>query len=287
MTVHLLVRETPDIPVETDTVTPSHFFKAGAKKIAALPVQQGNQTRELGDFFEIKGQLGDSVDSTEIQVSGDLRKFKMLGRGMKGGRLEIVGDAGMYVGAEMVAGRIHVTGSVGSWAGAEMQGGNVQIEGDAGDCLCASYRGSLEGMKGGRVYVAGDAGREMASHMRRGFIAVKGSVGDHAAAKMQGGTIVVLGALQQRFGISATRGMLIVLGKVESLLPTYRYSGTADREFVPYYLNYLRSRRPDFIPGAVEATEKWIKFMGDFAEGRPYVEVYARTAQNTHLLQER
>ena len=165
MTVTVTLRETPELPLEADSITPTHFAGKTAQEIGALPLQQGNQVIQLKDFFDISGESGPTPDETEIIVKGNLRKVKMIGKEMNGGRITIEGDTGMYLGAEMIAGRIHVKGSVGDWAAAEMEGGNIQIEGDAGDYFCSGYRGSTDGMKGGRVYVAGNVGREMAAHL--------------------------------------------------------------------------------------------------------------------------
>jgi formylmethanofuran dehydrogenase subunit C len=284
MPVNLKLTKELEIPIEADSITPTNFAGKSAAEIGKLPVMQGNQELTLSDFFSIRGSAGSEVDDTEIIISGDLRRVKMIGKGMNGGRIIIEGDAGMHLGAEMIAGRIYVKGSVGAWAAAEMEGGNIQIEGDAADYLCAGYQGSKEGMKGGRVYVAGDVGREMASHMRKGFIAVKGNVGEHAAVRMMGGTIIVVGNISGRLAFEATKGMILCLGKVDSLLPTYKFSGTSEREFTNYYLNYLKDRRPDFLSDDIAYTEKWVKFMGDLAEGDPKEEIYVLAKNNEHLL---
>ncbi len=283
MTVNLTLTTEPELPIEADTVTPSRFAGKSLAEIGALPVQHGNEIRELKDYFSIKGEAGETADDTEIVIDGDLKKVKMIGKGMNGGKITVNGDVGMYLGAEMIAGRIHVKGSVGAWAAAEMQGGNIQIEGDAADRLCAGYRGSIEGMSGGRVYVAGNTGREMAASMRKGFIAVKGNVAELAASRMQGGTIIVCGNLGERAGVGAKKGMIFVLGKLESLIPTYLPSGTSEREFTNYYINYVKSRRPDFIQGDISSSEKWVKYMGDFAEGDPREEIYIRAKLNEHM----
>lgn len=284
MTINLSLRHAPDIPIEADIITPNNLAGLPLEKIRRLEVIQGNTRKELGVFFDIKGDSTESVEETEISIAGDLRRVKMIGKGMNGGHIIIKGDAGMHLGAEMIAGRIHVNGSVGAWAAAELKGGNIQIEGDAGDCLCAGYRGSTEGMTGGRVYVAGNAGREMASQMRKGFIAVKGDVGEMAAIRMQGGTIIVSGILGARVGAEASRGMILALGRMHSILPTYRLSGISEREFTGYYLRYLKEKRPDFVPFELNPNEKWIKFVGDFSEGDPREELYARYATNNHLV---
>jgi formylmethanofuran dehydrogenase subunit C len=284
MTVVLKLKGPLDLPLEADTVTPSHFAGKKLEAIRELPVLQGNRTLPLKEFFDITGRTGKTVDETEVVVSGDLRKVKMIGKGMDGGRVTVEGNVGMYLGAEMISGRIVVNGSVDAWAAAEMQGGNIQINGNAGDYLCAGLRGSADGMTGGRVYVAGDVGREMASHMRKGFIAVRGNVGAMAAARMKGGSIVIVGNVAERLGVEATRGMIFVLGKIDSVLPTYRLSGRSEREFVSYYIRYLKSRRPDFVTEDISADEEWMKLVGDFAEGDPRQEVYVRTSKNEHIL---
>ncbi len=274
MTITLELTHQPDMPIEADTITPSDFRNKTISSIARLPVQQGNRSYPLSDFFHIGGIPSPSIKETEIVLHGDLSRVKMIGRRMNGGRITIRGNAGMYLGAEMIAGRIHVIGSVESWAAAEIQGGNIQIEGDAADYLCSGYRGSADGMRGGRVYVAGNVGRDMAAHMRRGFIVVKGDVGENAAAKMRGGSIVLLGDVSRRVGVQATRGMLFILGHMKSLFPTYKPSGIARRPLVDYYLRYVLNHRPDFIGERDVLDARWLKLVGDFAEKDPREEVY-------------
>jgi formylmethanofuran dehydrogenase subunit C len=283
MTVLLSLKQVPDIPIEADTITPTAFAGKTLAQIGQLKVMQGRESRELRDFFEITGEPAGSAEETEITVRGDLRKVKQIGKGMNGGRINIEGDVGMHLGAEMIAGRITVTGSVDAYAGAEMSGGNIQIEGDAGDYLCAGYRGSPDGMTGGRVYVAGNVGNEMALHMRKGFIAVKGNVGAMAATRMKGGSIIVCGELGPRACTEATKGMLFALGKVSSLPPTFKHSGNSEREFTGYYIRYLKSRKPDFLQSDISYSEKWAKFVGDFAEAESKMEIYTRLVMNPHL----
>lgn len=284
MPVTMSLKQPLDVPVEAETITPGRMAGLTLPEIRKMEVYQGNQTLTLGEVFAIKGRASKRAEDTEIVLQGDLRKVKRIGQSMDGGQIHVEGSAGMYLGAEMVSGRIHVTGSVDSWAAAEMRGGNIQIEGDAADYLCAGYRGSWEGMNGGRVYVGGSVGREMASHLRRGFIAVKGNVDAPAAARMMGGSIIVVGNMKDRVGIQATRGMVFVLGSIESILPTYKFSGTSEREFAGYYLRYLQSRKPDFLTYSIGSDERWMKFLGDFAEEDTWAEIYVREAANKHLL---
>ncbi len=274
MPVTLRLRDSVDIPVEAEVISPTRLAGKTADEIAALPVRQGNRTLPLASFFEVEGSAGPSASSTEVVVHGNLQRFKMLGAHMDGGVLVVEGSAGAHLGAGMIAGRIRVNGSVGPWAGAEMRGGNIQVEGDAGDHLCGAYPGSLEGMRGGRVYVAGDVGAEMASRMRRGLVVVRGNVGPDAACGMQGGTIVVFGQAGPRLGVGATRGMVVLVGGAVRVFPTFRFSGTAPREFIHYYLRYVWGRRPDFNSDIVAPDALWTKYIGDFSGPRPRAEIY-------------
>ena len=79
MTVILSLREAPDIPLEADTITPTHFAGKSVKDIEEIPIQQGNEVLKLKDFFDISGESGPTPDETEILIKGDLKKVKMIG----------------------------------------------------------------------------------------------------------------------------------------------------------------------------------------------------------------
>ena len=75
----------------------------------------GKRQCRLDDFFEVEGEAGD-----ELEIRGDAGKVKWIGRGMTRGRITIVGNAGMHLGAYMKGGAIEVTGNASDWVGAEM-----------------------------------------------------------------------------------------------------------------------------------------------------------------------
>ncbi|NHI83202.1 MAG: formylmethanofuran dehydrogenase subunit C [Candidatus Thorarchaeota archaeon] len=283
MTVHMKLRATLDLPIEAESITPSSFARRSLHEIRDMPVIQGNSIHHLSEFFDIDGTAGPTAKETEILLSGNLNQVKMIGKGMDGGRIKIEGNAGMHLGANMKSGRIHVIGSVGSWTAAEMAGGNIQIEGDADHNLCSAYRGSKTGMTGGRVYVKGNVASELASHMCRGFIVIGGDIGPLAAARMMGGTIILCGNVDERIGVEATRGLIICIGTVKSILPTYRLNDTANNEFIGYYLRYLKSKRPDFLDDNISTKEQWTKFIGDFSEDNPRLEIFLQTKTNKHM----
>jgi hypothetical protein len=80
--------------------------------------------------------------------------------------------------------------------------------------------------------------------------------------------------------------MIIHLGKLDSMLPTYKFSGISEQEIVNYYLRYLKDRRPDFLEQEIDPQEKWMKFSGDFAEADTDEEIYLRASKNAHLYME-
>ena len=101
---------TTTIPVEAECVTPDNLADKRAAEIAALPVQHGNASVPLGEFFKVEGDAGDG----EVVVEGDCSRVKWLGTGMTTGHLTIRGNAGMHLGSEMRGGEptaVHVARS--------------------------------------------------------------------------------------------------------------------------------------------------------------------------------
>jgi formylmethanofuran dehydrogenase subunit C len=227
---------TTTIPVEAECITPDQLAGKTAAEIATLPVQHGNASAPLGEFFHVEGDAGDR----DIHLEGDCSRVKRIGAGMTSGRLTVEGSVGMHAGAEMRGGSLVVIGNAGDWAGAEMRGGTIRVRGDAGNLVGAAYRGSPVGMRGGVILVDGKAGSEVGSGMRRGFIAVGGDVGDFAGASMIAGTILVFGNLGGRAGAGMKRGTVAVFGSEPQLLPTFRFDCVFRPSFLPLYLRRLR-----------------------------------------------
>jgi len=258
----LTLRAMSDVPVEADSITPDRLAGRTRAEIEQLPVLEGNRPARLADFFTVAGEADDGV-----RVEGDCSRVKHIGRGMREGRIEIEGDAGMHLGAEMRGGTIVVRGSVGDWAGAEMRGGRLHVTGDAGHLLGAAYRGSVRGMRGGTIVVEGTAGNEVGCAMRRGLIAVGGGVGDFAGVMMLAGTLFVFGPFGLRTGAGMKRGAIVAHGEAvepPKLLPTFRFDCEYAAPWVPLYLRALREsglRIPDLAPDGL-----YRRFSGDFTE---------------------
>jgi formylmethanofuran dehydrogenase subunit C len=229
----LTLKAPPTVPLEAEILSPDTIAPLRHDEVAALPVFLGKRQRRLDDFFTVEGDGND-----ELEIRGDLARVKWIGRGMTRGKITIVGNAGMHLGAYMKGGTIEVRGNASDWVGAEMTGGLIRIRGDAGGQIGAAYRGSLSGMNGGAILVEGSAGIEVGMRMRRGIIAVKGPVRDFAGLQMKGGTLFLLGGAELRTGAWMIRGTIVCLKPI-ALLPTFAYDCTYKPVFLHLYAGRL------------------------------------------------
>ncbi len=234
MTTILTLKERPVVPLEAEVLSPDLLAGKSRAEIRALPVFLGKRQHRMDDFFEVEGE-----GSEELELRGDLGRVKWIGRGMTRGRIRIVGDAGMHLGAYMKGGAIETTGRASDWAGAEMSGGFIHIRGDAGGQIGAAYRGSLSGMNGGTILVEGSAGIEVGMRMKSGVLAVKGPVRDFAGLQMKGGTLILMGGAEIRTGAWMIRGTILSLVPVR-LLPTFSYACTYLPPFLKVYARRLQ-----------------------------------------------
>ena len=223
----LTLKEQPAVPLEAEVLVPDVVGPLKNSEVRALPVFLGKRQRRVDDFFDVEGD-----GSEEIEIRGDAGRVKWIGRGMTRGRITVVGNAGMHLGAYMKGGAIEVTGDASDWIGGEMRGGLIRVHGNVGGQIGAAYRGSLSGMNGGTILVDGTAGTEIGMRMKRGIIAVRGPVRDFAGLQMKGGTIVLMSGAEMRTGAWMARGTIIALTPV-TLLPTF----SAACEFNPVFVN--------------------------------------------------
>ena len=143
------------IMVEAEVIRPDIFAGKKKEEIEGLLVWQGPKQLPLSEFFDVDVDAAANClapEETNILIEGDVSRVKRIGQGMKAGRIEIHGSAGMHLGAEMAGGSILVQGDAGSWAGREMKGGLLHIAGSAGDHVGSAYRGSWRGMTGGQIH---------------------------------------------------------------------------------------------------------------------------------------
>jgi formylmethanofuran dehydrogenase subunit C len=231
----LTLKEPPVVPLEAEVLSPDAMADLTDDAIRALPVFLGKRQRRLDDFFSIEG-----APSDELEIHGDATKVKWIGKRMTRGRITIVGNAGMHLGAYMKGGTIDVSGNVSDWLGAEMSGGLIRIAGNAGGQVGAAYRGSLSGMTDGTILIGGSAGLEVGMRMKRGTIVVGGMVRDFAGLQMKGGTIVLLSGAELRTGAWMVRGTIISLKPIP-LLPTFSYASTYNPTFLRLYAKHLET----------------------------------------------
>ncbi len=240
------------ITVEAEVIQPDVFTGKSRKEIEGLPVWQGPAKLPLGEFFdvEIQGNQGNSSsEETTIVIEGDVSRVKRIGQGMKTGKIEVLGTAGMHLGAEMVGGSILVRGDVGSWAGMEMKGGLIRILGSAGDHVGSAYRGSWRGMTGGQIQIVGNARSQLGGGLVGGQIVVEGSVENFCAIRQNGGLILVKGSAVRGVGAEMTGGTLAVCGKIS--------------RFSPGFMEVGREENP--LLGDLQLEGRFAKFTGDYA----------------------
>jgi formylmethanofuran dehydrogenase subunit C len=253
----LNLKEQPAVPLEAEVLSPDVMASLDQDAIRALPVYLGKRQLRVDDFFDVEGEASD-----QLEIRGPAAKVKWIGRGMTRGRIAIVGDAGMHLGAYMKGGAIEVSGNASDWVGAEMSGGLIHIHGNAGGQVGAAYRGSLSGMRDGTILIDGSAGMEVGMRMKRGVITVGGAVRDFAGLQMKGGTIVLLGGAELRTGAWMARGTIVSLAPIE-LLPTFAYACTYNPTFLRFYAKRLQGLGFS-IPYAVE-DGAYRRFTGDAA----------------------
>ncbi|WP_456482449.1 formylmethanofuran dehydrogenase subunit C [Methanopyrus sp.] len=260
--VVLTPKDEPDVPLEAEVISPDELAGKSEDEIASLEVHEGNRTVELGEYFDVEGNAGDSPEETRIVIDGDAPWVKLVGYGMSAGEVVIEGDAGRHVGAEMKGGKLIVKGNANDWVGREMKGGEIVVYGDAGNYVGSTYRGEWRGMSGGRIVVHGDAGNEIGEWMSDGEIIIEGEAGDMIGIHMQGGTIIVKGNVGVRAGTQMEGGTVVVCGRAEDVLPSFRYEGIEE----------------DPVDGV---TGTFHRFTGDYVNG-PKVEgkLYLNTALN-------
>lgn len=255
--ITLTLKEPPTVPLEAEALSPDVLADLSHDAIRALPVLLGKRQHRLEDFFAVEGAASD-----EVEIRGDLQKVKWIARKMSRGRVSIVGDAGMHLGAFMTGGAITVTGNVADWLGAEMAGGVIRVRGNAGGQVGAAYRGSASGMNQGTILIEGSAGIEVGMRMKRGLIAVGGPVRDFAGLEMKGGTIFLLGGAEIRTGAWMARGTIVSLVPVK-LLPTFTYACSYRPTFLGLYAKHLRGLGFAIPPVAGDGT--YDRYLGDTA----------------------
>jgi formylmethanofuran dehydrogenase subunit C len=231
--ITLTLKEQPVVPLEAEVLSPDVLAPLTHDELRAKTVFLGKHQCRLDEIFDVDGAGGD-----ELEIRGDARQVKWIGRGMTRGRVTVHGNAGMHLGAYMQGGAIEVHGNASDWVGGEMSGGLIRVRGNAGGQVGAAYRGSLSGMRGGTILIDGNGGMEIGMRMKRGIIVVAGAVRDFAGLQMKGGSIFLLGGAELRTGAWMSRGTIVCLKSVP-LLPTFSFACDYNPTFLQMYANHL------------------------------------------------
>ncbi|MFO1020779.1 MAG: formylmethanofuran dehydrogenase subunit C [Planctomycetales bacterium] len=263
MPLTLTLRQKTSIPLEVDAIRLETVRTLSQAEIEKLPVQYGNQRPTLAEFFTVSGS---AAEDNELRWVGDCEKVKLIGQGLKDGKIVVEGSAGMHLGAEMRGGEILVEGDVSDWAGAEMHGGLIQVRGNAGHLVGAVYRGGHKGMTAGTILIHGNAGNEIGHSMRRGLIAIGGNSGDVVGYGLLAGTIIICGEMGIRNGAGMKRGSIVWLGTgtPPRMLPTFKFAASCRPGFLQLYFKLLADRGFPLPESYRQAT--FGRYCGDFLE---------------------
>lgn len=265
----LIPKDKIGIMVEAEVIRPDMFAGKNKAEIEKLPVWQGPEQLTLVEFFDVdvqgnireSDQGNSSLEETTIIIDGDVSRVKRIGQGMKVGRIEIHGAAGMHLGAEMSGGSILVRGDAGSWAGMEMKGGMLHIKGNAGDHVGSAYRGSWRGMTGGKILIEGNARSQLGGGLVGGEIVVGGSVENFCAIRQSGGLILVKGSAVRGVGAEMNGGIVAIGGMI--------------KQFSPGFVEVGREENPKL--GEQQLEGRFAKLAGDFAVSKnPKGSLYSR-----------
>jgi len=256
----LVLKEKLDVPLELSVLRADILSNcSSAHKISELPAYYGNTNAEVGDFFDVTGDV-----ELNIVIEGDLSKAKRIGEGMEYGNITIYGNVGMHLGEKMKGGKIIVNGNVSDWMGSSMSGGIILVNGNVGNFTCSSYWGEKEGMNGGVVFVNGSVGDDLGRRMRRGNIFVTENSGDFTGVEVIAGTIFVLGSVGESLGAGMKRGS-IILSRLPELLPSFYYSGKFKPLFLSVYFKYFEGEFSFKVPKNLKEGV-FERYMGDFLE---------------------
>ena len=257
MTIKLTLKQEPTVPLEAEVLSPSRMVDLTNEEIRGLRVYHGKRQLRLEEFFDVEGERGE-----QVEIHGDLRRVRWIGREMDRGLLTVHGSVGMHLGAYMKGGRIDVHGDASDWIGGEMTNGFIHVHGNGGGQIGGGYRGSLRGMKNGTIIVNGTAGLEVGLRMRRGMIVIGGVVKDFCGLQMKGGTIVLLSGAEIRTGAWMNRGTILSLKPLQ-MMPTFRLACWYNPTFINVYAHHLKSLGVDLPWQAQDGY--WARWSGDFA----------------------
>ena len=88
------------IMVEAEVIRPDSFAERRKRRSRGCSSGRGRRASSKR-VFRCGCERVASPEETTILIEGDVSRVKRIGQGMKAGRIEIFGSAGMHLGAEM------------------------------------------------------------------------------------------------------------------------------------------------------------------------------------------
>jgi len=267
MPLKLHLKTQLNVPLNVARVLPE---KVNTKDFRSIPIEEGNHSGQLSDYFEIEGS---AVEDLTIRFSGELKNVFGIGQAMSCGTIEVQGDTGPFVGRRMSGGKIVVDGNTDDYLGAEMTGGQIVVRGDAGNYIGANAPGGKYGMNRGTIFITGSAGESLGRRMRRGTIVVLGSVGPLCGWEMMAGTILVFGTAPKETGLDMKRGTIILAGESATSFDTgstFVEGTTLHSQTIAMVGAWLKQSAIDIPEETIDQrllVPKFLQWHGDLNEG--------------------
>ena len=213
------------------------------KEISKSTLKLGSEQVLLGDVFSIDGKLS----ASELSLKNSTNHLDYVGIGLPSDKTLLVeGDCGHYLGQQLAGGRLICNGSALHYAGCNMQAGSIEIMSNAGDYVGGSIAGNKRGMAGGRLLIHGNSGDFTGDLMRRGLLMVAGNIGDHCGNRMIAGTITSMGSVGENAGNGMRRGTLLFPSKPASMATGFNDCGRHSLGFLPLLMRDIRAPESAF-----------------------------------------
>ena len=167
--------------------------------------------RELNDYLHNQLPLAPASNGVpQVTVANPNGQHNIAVGVTVPAHIEILGNAGYFVGGMNQHADIDVHGHAG-WSVAEnIMSGSVRVRGSASECVAASGQGGL-------VVIEGDCSSRCGISMKGCDIVVGGDVGHMSAFMAQAGTLVVCGDAAPSLGDSLYEAVIYVRGAIHGL----------------------------------------------------------------------
>lgn len=233
------------------------------KEVKNQSIRIGNQSRNIGDLFEITGDF----PARTAELENSTQKMDYIGHALQNEySIQVNGDCGHYTGALLKGGTVKINGNVLDFAGCGMHTGTIEISGNANHYVGSAFTAEKRGMAGGLILIHGNAGDFLGDLMRRGTIMVAGNIGNYCAHRMIAGTITNLGTIGHHIGIGMRRGTLLIPNKPQDGLAGFSDCGRHSLGYLTLLVKQLREKDSAF-QSLHPMRRRVQKYIGDTAAG--------------------